>query len=217
MSGVRVLGISGSPRRGKSTELLLREALLAAGEEGAETELISLSDYRILPCNGCNICVRGKPCPLDSEDDMGKVLQKLLEADALILAAPSYFGSVPGLMKNFMDRTRPLKMDGHRLGGKVVSALSVSGLRHGGGERVIEAIAYFGLIHGMIVVGGCGDPLTAGQFGIATLQGEAGWRGVEEDRLAISNARGVGRRVAKIASIIKLGSGRLNYGPQGQN
>jgi multimeric flavodoxin WrbA len=207
MSGVKVLGVSGSPRKGRNTEILLRASLEAAGEEGAETELLSLSDYRILPCNGCNVCVRGKPCPLDSQDDMGRILERLLEADALILAAPSYFGSVPGLMKNFMDRTRPLKMSGHRLGGKVVSALSVSGLRHGGGERVAESIIHFGLVHGMVIVGGCDDPLTGGHFGIGALQGETGWRGVEEDRIAISNARGVGRRVARIASALKLAVG----------
>lgn len=211
MSGVRVLGVSGSPRRGRNTELLLRASLEAAAEEGADTELVSLSDYRILPCNGCNICVRGKPCPLDSEDDMGRILERLLGADAIILAAPSYFGSVPGIMKSFMDRTRPLKMGGHRLGGKVASALLVSGLRHGGGEKVTKAITHFALVHGMIVVGGCEDPLTMGQFGVATLQGEAGWRGVEEDKIAISNARGVGRRVARIALAIKLGYERLRH------
>ncbi|MBS7652850.1 MAG: flavodoxin family protein [Candidatus Bathyarchaeia archaeon] len=215
MSGVRVLGVLGSPRKGKNTELLLRASLEAAAEDGAETELVSLSEYRILPCNGCNTCVRGEPCPLDSEDDMGRVTERLLEADAIILAAPSYFGSVPGLMKSFMDRTRPLKMSGHRLGGKVASALSVSGLRHGGGEKVIEAITHFALVHGMIVVGGCEDPLTIGQFGIGTLQGDAGWRGIKEDKIALSNARGVGRRVARIALAIKLGYERLNHGSQG--
>lgn len=211
---MRVLGVSGSPRKGKNTERLLGAALEAAGEVGAETELLSLSDYRIHPCNGCNVCVRGKPCPLDAEDDMGGILGRLLDADAIILAAPSYFGSVPGLMKSFMDRTRPLKMGGHRLGGKVASALSVSGLRHGGGEKVIDAIIHFALTHGMIVVGGCEDPLTMGQFGIGTLQGEEGWRGVEGDGIAISNARGVGRRVSRIAAAIKMGSERLGHGSQ---
>ncbi len=212
---VRVLGVSGSPRRGKNTELLLRAALEAAMEEGAEAELVSLSEYRILPCDGCNVCVRGRPCPLDSEDEMGGIQERLLKADALILAAPSYFGAVPGLMKNMMDRTRPLKMSGHRLGGKVASALSVSGLRHGGGERVVEAMIHFALVHGMIVVGGCGDPLTSGHFGVASLQGEAGWRGADEDRIATSNAREVGKRVARIATAIKLGSERLGHGSQG--
>ena len=107
------------------------------------------------------------------------------------------------IMKNMMDRTRPLKMDGHRLSGKVVSALSISGLRHGGAEQVAESMIRFGLAHGMIVVGGCGDPLTTGYFGIATLQGDEGWRRAEDDAIAVTNARGVGRRVAEVALALR--------------
>ena len=106
-------------------------------------------------------------------------------------------------MKNMMDRSRPLKMDGHRLGGKVISALAISGLSHGGAEQVAESIVRFGLIHGMIVVGGCDDPLTSGHFGIASLQGDEGWRRAEGDAIAIANARDVGRRVAEVALALR--------------
>jgi len=203
MPKVKVLGVSGSPRRGRNTERLLRAALDAAAELDAETELVSIADMRILPCDGCNACVREKLCPLDSEDDMEDLKERLTTADAVIFAAPSYFGAVPGVMKNMMDRSRPLKMDGHRLMGKVVSALSLSGLRHGGAEQVAEAIVRFGLIHGMIVVGGCGDPLTEGHFGVASLQGDERWRRAEDDAVAMANARGVGRRVAEVALALK--------------
>ncbi|MCW4036734.1 MAG: flavodoxin family protein, partial [Candidatus Bathyarchaeota archaeon] len=142
-------------------------------------------------------------CPLDEGDDMAHVKEQLIKADAVILAAPSYFGGVPGIMKNMMDRSRSLKMDSHRLMGKVASALSVSGLRHGGAEQVAEAIARFCLTHGMIVVGGCGNPLTSGHFGVATLQADEGWRRVDDDAVAKENAKGVGRRVAEVAGVLK--------------
>ena len=203
MSKIKVLGVSGSPRKGRNTEQLLRAALDAAAELFVETELISLADFKILPCNGCNACVKEKKCPIDAQDDMGRLKEKLMEADAVIFAAPSYFGAVPGVMKNVMDRSRPLKMDGHKLCGKVVSALSLSGLRYGGAEQVAESIVRFGLIHGMVAVGGCGDPLTSGHFGIASLQGDEGWRRAEGDAVAISNARDVGRRVAEVANALK--------------
>ncbi len=203
MTGIKVLGISGSPRRGKNTEKLLEAALAAASEKGAGTELLSLADLKILPCDGCNLCVREKRCPLDDGDDMPLVKEKLLGADAVILAAPSYFGAVPGVMKNFMDRSRPLKMDGHRLRDRVVSALSVSGLVHGGGEQVAESLIRFGLTHGMIVVGGVENPLNMGHFGVASLQGDSGWRRAEEDEAAVDCSRGVGRRVVEVASALK--------------
>jgi len=203
MSAVKVLGISGSPRKGRNTEKLLLCALEAAEEAGAKTEMFSLAELNIKQCVGCNTCVREKRCPLDDGDDMGLVKGKLLEADAVVFAAPSYFGSVPGVMKNAMDRSRSLKMDGHRLAGKVASALSVSGLRHGGAEQVTESIARFGLMHGMIVVGGCGDPLLSGYFGVATLQADEGWRRAEDDAVAVANARGVGRRATEVTLALK--------------
>lgn len=202
MTKTKVLGVSGSPRKGKNTEGLLRAAMNAADPD-VTTEVISLSDFRISPCDGCNVCVREKRCPLDVGDDMGKLKEKLTDADAVVFAAPSYFGSVPGVMKNMMDRSRPLKMDDHRLKGKIVSAIVTSGLRYGGAEQVAESIARFGLMHGMIVVGGCGDPLTSGHFGIASLQGDAGWRRADGDVIALNNAVGVVKRVAEVAKALK--------------
>jgi len=203
MSEVKVLGISGSPRKGRNTEALLGAALKAAGESGAATELLSLGELSILPCKGCNGCVRERRCPQDEEDDMTEVKGRLLEADAIIFAAPSYFGSVPGVMKNLMDRSRSLKMDGHRLKDKVASALSLSGLRHGGQEQVAEDLVRFALMHCMVVVGSCGDPLSSGYFGLAALQGDGGWRRAGDDALALENARGVGRRVVEVARALK--------------
>jgi multimeric flavodoxin WrbA len=204
---VKIVGLSGSPRKERNTEYLLNAALEAASKvEGVETELICLPDYRVLPCDGCNACAKDGSCPLDGQDDVEKLREKFKEADAIIIAAPSYFASVPGITKNFMDRSRPLKMKGHLLAGKVVSALSVSGLRNGGGEAVIDEIARFGLNHGMIVVGGIGDLLTQASFGIGSLQGDTGWRRTSGDELALQNSRSVGKHVAEVALALKRGS-----------
>jgi len=200
---VRIMGVQGSPRKGRNTEVLLRHALAAAEEAGAETELVNLAELDVKPCVGCNTCVREKRCPLDDEDDMAAVKEALLSADGMVFASPSYFGAVPGLLKNVMDRSRSLKMDGHRLKDNVVSAVAVAGLRHGGAEQVAESIMHFGLTHGMIAVGGCGDPLAEAHYGTASLQGDAGWRRVSDDDIGLSYAAGVGRRVAEVAAALK--------------
>ena len=200
---VKIVGVQGSPRKSRNTETLLRHALAAAEEAGAETELVNLAELNVKPCVGCNTCVKEKRCPLDDEDDMGAVKEALLSADGVVFASPSYFGAVPGLLKNVMDRSRSLKMDGHRLRDKVVSAVAVAGLRHGGAERVAESIMHFGLTHGMIAVGGCGNPLTEAHYGTASLQGDAGWRRVGDDEIGLSYAAGVGRRVAEVAAALK--------------
>ena len=203
MTNLKILGISGSPRKDKNTHVLLKAALEMASEMDAKTELLSLADVKILPCTGCNTCSREKRCSLDGEDDMLMLKEKLQIADGVILAAPSYFGGVPGVMKNIMDRSRALKMDDHRLKNKVTSAISLSGLRYGGAEHVTEQLIRFGLMHGMIIVGGVGNPLLNGYFSIASLQSDEGWRRAGEDKIAIDNARGVGKRVVEIARELK--------------
>jgi multimeric flavodoxin WrbA len=203
MSPIKILGVNGSPRKGKNTGNLLQAALDSAQEAGTETELLNLASLSILPCTGCNTCVREKRCSQDGDDDMSEVKAKLKEADGIIFAAPSYFGGVPGVMKSMMDRTRSLKMDDTKLKDRVCSALSISGLRHGGAEQVTEHLARFGLMHGMVVVGGVGDAVSEGYFGIATLQGDEGWRRVTGDALAIKNAQGVGKRVAEVAFALR--------------
>lgn len=203
MSKVMVLGVSGSPRAGRNTEALLGKTLKAAEASGAETEMLSLAGLKILPCTGCNTCAKERRCPQDEEDDMALVKEKLEAADAIVFAAPSYFGGVPGVMKSMMDRSRSLKMDGHRLKDKVASAVSLAGLRYGGAEQVAEALARFGLMHGMIVVGNVGNPLSQGYFGIASLQADEGWRRAQADAVAVTNAEGVGRRVTEVALTLR--------------
>jgi len=209
MSPIKILGISGSPRKGKNTVNLLKAALDVAKDAGADTELLSLAGLNILPCTGCNTCVREKRCSQDEDDDMPGVKAKLREADGIILAAPSYFGGVPGVMKNMMDRTRSLKMDGTALKDRVCSALALSGLTHGGAEQVAEHLTRFELMHGMVVVGGVGNPISEGYFGIASLQGDDGWRRVTDDANAILNAQGVGRRTVEVASRLRGTMGEL--------
>lgn len=102
---MRIVGICGSPREG-NCELLLRAALDAAKNAGAETELVLLREKHIGYCDGCETCEEGGKhegeCHI--EDDMQPIYSKLEQADAILLASPNYYSNVSGLMKSFMDR-----------------------------------------------------------------------------------------------------------------
>ena len=87
-----IIGLSGSPRVGGNTDMILQEALEAAKGEGAEVELIRISDYRIQPCNGCMACFSTKKCVAD--DDGENLYQTIVKADGIILGSPSYFQEV---------------------------------------------------------------------------------------------------------------------------
>jgi multimeric flavodoxin WrbA len=198
---MKIVGINGSPRK-KGTYFLLEKVLEGAQSEGADTEIINLVEYKILPCQGCDNCVQEKSCIHISDDDMEKVMQKIIPARGIIVGSPSYFDNVSGLLKIFIDRTRPYKMKGHMLQDKVVSALSTSGLIHGGGINVIEAVYHWGLIHGMIVLAPLGNPVEDPSFTVGTVQIEGGFRSIKKDEKAKKQAFALGQRVAKIAKKI---------------
>lgn len=199
---MRIIGISGSPKKEKSnTQFLLIKALEATS---AETKLINISDYNIQHCTGCDSCVRKKPCPQSANDDMPKLEEELRTADAIIIAAPSYFTSVPGILKDFIDRSRAMKMLDHQLKDKVFGALTYAGLRYGGQEHVIDVLNRYALGQGMIVVGALGSPVKHGTFGSGSLQTDNGsWRTASDDELAIKGSVLLGERVADLTSRIK--------------
>jgi len=199
---IKVLGICGSPKREKSSsEFLLIKALEAAEAlGGVETELLRLADKEILPCTGCDNCVRQKPCPEDAKDDVPNVLDKMEGAHAILFASPSYFATVPGLLKNLIDRSRTRKMLDHKLRDKVVGILVAAGLRHGGQETTAGTIINYALGQGMIVAGGVGDPVKEAWAGMTGLQSEGfTWRGTPKDEIAIRNSQLVGERVTRLA------------------
>ena len=100
---MRVLGLVASHRRMGNTEVLVRTALKATGEEGAETEFIRLTDVEIKPCKGCMACLfKGERCAIG--DGMPELLDALVEADGLIVGAPTYVLGPPGIVKMATDR-----------------------------------------------------------------------------------------------------------------
>jgi multimeric flavodoxin WrbA len=98
----KVLGISGSPRRGGNTELLLDRVLEGAKVAGAEIEKIVLNELDFCPCQECGECDKTGVCTI--QDDMQEVYQKLEGADAVILASPIFFGSLSAQAKMMIDR-----------------------------------------------------------------------------------------------------------------
>jgi len=206
-----IVGICGSPKKAKSnTRFLLQKSLeavstiLSDGETKlATTLLLDISDFEIRHCTGCDSCVRKKPCPESEHDDMNKVEEKLLQADGIIIAAPSYFTSVPGILKDFIDRSRYMKMQDHQLKDKLFGAITYAGLRYGGQEHVIDLLNRYAIAQGMIVVGASGSPVKDGTFGSGALQTDEGkWRTAEEDLLAIRGSEKLGIRMAEL--LLKL-------------
>ncbi len=97
-----VLGISGSPRKDGNTDTLLDKALEGARARGAETEKIVLNNLKVAPCQECEKVNDDGTCRI--EDDFQALYGKIMKADAIILAAPIFFGSLSAQTKIMIDR-----------------------------------------------------------------------------------------------------------------
>lgn len=102
----KIIAINGSPRSGWNTDILVREAAAGAASEGAELEIIDL--YKLDKFTGCVSCFGCK-----TEDHLGKcvykdaladVLEKIRNADGLILGSPVYLGDISAGLRALYER-----------------------------------------------------------------------------------------------------------------
>lgn len=100
----KVLVLSGSPRKGGNSDLLCDEFTRGALESGHQVEKIRVSTQKIHPCSACYFC-RQHSGECVHKDDMAALLQKMIDADVLVLASPVYFYSVDAQLKAVIDRT----------------------------------------------------------------------------------------------------------------
>lgn len=99
----KVLVLSGSPRKGGNSDILCDQFILGAEEAGNEAEKIFLQEKEINYCMACDTCRQnGGSC--DHDDDMDGVLNKMIEADVIVMATPVYFYSMDAQMKTLIDR-----------------------------------------------------------------------------------------------------------------
>lgn len=104
---MKVIAINGSPRKSWNTATLLTKALEGAVSAGMEAELVHLYNLDFKGCVSCFACkTLGGPSygKCGYKDDMTPVLERIAEADALLLGSPIYFGSVTGEMHSFLER-----------------------------------------------------------------------------------------------------------------
>jgi len=173
---VRILGVSCSPRKGKTTATAVQAALDAAKEVDPriEVELIDLGGMQIAGSSGTS----SQP-----SDDFDKILPALKDPvpDGLIIGSPSYFRTMSALCKAFLERLAALRSPKLLLADKAVGVLAVGAYRNGGQELVIEQIQAAMLCHEVIIVGGkpgahqgatlwnaFNDDITKDEFGMAT-------------------------------------------------
>ena len=133
-----VLILAGSPRRGGNSDLLCDAFARGAREAGHQVEKLYVQGQKIAPCLACYGCRGTGVCV--QKDDMAAILDKMVEADVLVLATPVYFYSMDGQLKTLIDRTLPRYTE---IRDKEVCLIATAVAGRGAMERTVDAMRGF--------------------------------------------------------------------------
>lgn len=100
---MNIVILSGSPRKGGNTDLLV-ETFVKGASANNKVEIISIQDYKVNPCSACNMCFKNENNACVQKDDMTKIYQKLNDADMIVIASPVYFYGLSSQLKAIIDR-----------------------------------------------------------------------------------------------------------------
>ncbi len=103
---MKTMVLNGSPRKNWNTAMMLKEALKGAESVGAQTEYIDLFDLTYTGCRSCLACKRKdvERCKCFWKDDLSPVIDRIFEADALIIGSPIYLGDVTSQVHGLIER-----------------------------------------------------------------------------------------------------------------
>ena len=149
---MNVIALNGSPNIGGNTYL----SIVAFSEEmhvqGFDTEVLHIGDGQIPGCVACRGCAKTGQCVVPDEG-FAKLSEKLLDADGVFLAAPVYFGTIPGQAKSFLDRFFFQFLKAGKMRHKVGASAAI--LRRSGGSAAIDDLSRFFVASDMILAGQC--------------------------------------------------------------
>jgi len=150
---MKVLGISGSPRKGGNTDTLINTALSVLAEEGFQTEFLTMAGSPVKGCLACGGCGKVKEVRCVQEDPaFDGMVKRFIEADAILVGSPVYFGSATPEIMALLDRVGYVaRQNGGFLRRKVGAAIVVA--RRAGQNFTFAQLNYFFLINEMFVPG----------------------------------------------------------------
>jgi multimeric flavodoxin WrbA len=120
----KILGIIGSPRKLGNCEIMVKEISRHISEPH-ELQLLRLPAFNISPCKACYACLFGEKCV--QNDDFSLVLEAVIQADAIIVAAPTYLLGANSCLKRFLDRGLAFYNHVEKLWGKPAVGVSIAG------------------------------------------------------------------------------------------
>jgi multimeric flavodoxin WrbA len=183
---MKVVAFNGSARKDGNTAILINYVLSELRNEGIETELVQLAGKKIHGCIACYKCMENKDKQCAVKDDIAnECIQKMTEADGIILGSPTYFSDVTTEMKALIDRAGFVSRMNDFMFKRKVGAAIVA-VRRAGATHVFDTINHLFLGTQMIVPGS-----SYWNIGIGREKGE-----VEKDEEGIETMKVLGQNMA---------------------
>lgn len=150
---MKVVAFNGSPRKEGNTRILLETVCEELEKEGIQTEIIQIGGKQVHGCTACMKCFEKKDnrCVIDN-DFVNECIQKMIEADGIIIGTPTYFTDVSVEVKALIDRAGFVAIaNGGKFNRKVGAA--VVAVRRAGATHAYDTINHLFGISGMFTVG----------------------------------------------------------------
>lgn len=136
---MKVVAFNGSPKKEGNTFHAIKMVAEELEKEGIEVEIIHVGNRNIRGCLACNGCVKNRDEKCVVQDEVNEWIQKMKEADGIILGSPVHYSSIGATMKAFLDRAFYVagsnkSMLRHKVGAAVVA------VRRSGGVSTFEQL-----------------------------------------------------------------------------
>ncbi len=190
---MKVVAFNGSARKDGNTAILIRRVLKELEAEGIETEFIQLAGQQIHGCTACGTCwkIKNGECKIVN-DNVNLYIQKMTEADGIILGSPTYFSMMSSELKALIDRSGYVAMANDGMFRRKVGAAVVA-VRRAGAIPTFDAINHFFLISEMIVPGS-----SYWNVGVGLKKGD-----VEKDEEGLETMETLGKNMAWLLKQLK--------------
>lgn len=183
---MKVVAFSGSARKDGNTAILVRQVFKELEKEGIETELVQLAGSVIRGCIACYKCFERKDrrCAVTG-DTVNDCIARMVDADGIIIASPTYFADISAETKALIDRAGMVARANGNLFRRKAGA-AVIAVRRGGAIHGFDSINHFFLIGEMVIPGS-----SYWNIGVGRNIGE-----VEQDEEGMKTMADLGRNMA---------------------
>ncbi len=184
---MKVLMINGSPHENGTTFRALSEIATVLEKEDIKVEIITVGNKNVTGCTAC--CACGKLGKCVKEDIVNEIIEKLKEADGLIVGSPVYYSGMNGTLKSTLDRVFFGKSC---FANKPAAAVAVA--RRAGTTETVDAINKYFMINNM--------PVVSSQYWNMAFGSNA--EQVEKDEEGMQTMRVIGQNMAWLLKCIEV-------------